>query len=88
MYKALYYSSQAFQAIMLLIVFNGSKDLFSAITSHSQAIVTEDILNILIIAFFLIVLPMAIAVLLRIYVDPKLKARFNPEDNVVEDRKE
>lgn len=82
MYKGLYYSSQAFQAIMLLIVFNGSKDLFSAIaTSHK---VSQSILSILTIAFLLIVLPMAVTVLLRIYLDPKLKARFNPSKKEVE----
>jgi hypothetical protein len=86
MYKALYYLSRTIQVLIILFLIG----LFSGIASEVKGI--EDLKmpleNALIALFGFLVAPICAFSGLRYWVDPKLKARFNPKENVVEDRKE
>lgn len=90
MYKAIYYLSKGVQFLTLLFVFvairgivgraitDGLSTFFSALSDIDE----------LVALFAVFVIPAIILFVLHYQVDPKLKARFNPKDNVVEDRKE
>ena len=85
MYKALYYLSRIIQVFIILFILA----LFLEIAVDVKGAEDLEILleNALIVLFSFFA-PICAYLGLRLWVDPKLQARFNPEKEVIEDRKE
>jgi hypothetical protein len=85
MYKALYYLSRVIQVFIILFILALFLEIAVDVKGiEDLKILLENALKVL----FAFLTPIVIFSGLRYWVDPKLKARFNPKENVVEDRKE